>query len=1320
MYEFVLVKMLPAAPTLTVAQAPADNVALPASGKVTFTFTSTGTLGTDGFVAGDIDVTNGTASGFAKATTPANTYTVDVTPDAENGQPKSVTVTVAKGAVEDIYGNKTTVATTETWTSPDIIKPTLAITYTPGDDAALRTGNLVDFTFTFSEVLGTGDAAFTKEDITVPTGTVLGALTKTGNAYAAVIQVTDPTKDVVVTVAKDAVKDTSLLVGGPNGLAMDATATKKLAVAPTVGITHTPLDGVLVGDTKTVTFTFTFSETLGSGAGAFTEDDVMVSAGTKGTVTQGTDDTATTDVDESLVYTLPVTLTDVYKDVKVDIAASNVEDAAGNALATAATETYTAPKQLTVAIAHTPADGTKVGTDKTVTFTFTFSEALGTGDAAFAKEDITVSANGTAGDVTQGTDDSDTTDVDESLIYTLPVTLTDVYTDVMVSVATTAVTDAAGNALAAAATETYTAPTAPPADPDGTITLQPGYTVVVRNPNSNAAGAEGVDFTLAGTNVTTATWAGMPDLEALFDTDNPAHGKALIVKAAPDQTITTGSVGINEIMWAIDTSYYPTPAALKASQWIELNNLNSEAVKVQLSTNTDATGAIDSVLNKDGNNKWKVPGTSGNSVDGTADFASMYRILPGGKADYADADGARYNNRPGNKAGHWKASTGVYGRFRTDKGKFYYYKGSPGSKNSSLAAAGKSTVPSSPIVINEVGNHTNNMYDWIELKNVSGAEVNLRNYMISIVRAKDSDVPLIQFDNNDNAKVGAGKLILLVASDPADNGNQNHPIAPGRNVDTGTVQRGGTANSPVQYKVFSGGARGTLTLPNDDGGKFVLIVRKPDNLEGHRSGQDGGKGVAETGNADLDKIVDIAGYEDSSVAKSAYPNPASSTNLWPLYQFNAPKFSNNAFVAGTVHQRNRVGTNKGASGAGADDDNNGKSAFGDIGFTGIGYKRMAAQTAANGGTPGYDKDALKSNGNDVIVPVYISEIMYADHKGTLPQWIELRNSSKTHGANLHDWQLIITNHADSMMHEDDGWAGKASATIWLRNLKIKPNSAVLITTRKGPRSDVYLPDADIFVLWPTHKDAFGMKTAGDDVLNPYGFKIVLRAKAGNAWQPVDMVSNLSTETADNRTNPNPERFDKPRWAWPTAVEDSVRSSVVRVNNARSNSNVLTKASDGSKQGAWILSGDHKKHELTDVTYYGHKDDISTPGQTYGQPLPVELSSFRPTLEDGKVVVRWTTESELDNAGFNIYRSETRDGEFKQINAQLIQGAGTTGERNTYEWVDTTAKPDVVYYYQIEDVSFAGERQTLATNRLRGYVSAENKLTTRWGELKSQD
>ena len=133
--------------------------------------------------------------------------------------------------------------------------------------------------------------------------------------------------------------------------------------------------------------------------------------------------------------------------------------------------------------------------------------------------------------------------------------------------------------------------------------------------------------------------------------------------------------------------------------------------------------------------------------------------------------------------------------------------------------------------------------------------------------------------------------------------------------------------------------------------------------------------------------------------------------------------------------------------------------------------------------------------------------------------------------------------------------------------------------------------------------------------------------------------------------------------------------------------------------------------------YGHPNDIGTPGVKSGKALPVILFHFRAEHTDAGILLKWTTESEIDNAGFFIYRSETKDGEFKVVNPTMIKGASTTGERNEYSWTDTTAKPNTVYYYRIEDVSHAGEREQLATVRLRGLISARGKLTTAWANLK---
>ena len=118
---------------------------------------------------------------------------------------------------------------------------------------------------------------------------------------------------------------------------------------------------------------------------------------------------------------------------------------------------------------------------------------------------------------------------------------------------------------------------------------------------------------------------------------------------------------------------------------------------------------------------------------------------------------------------------------------------------------------------------------------------------------------------------------------------------------------------------------------------------------------------------------------------------------------------------------------------------------------------------------------------------------------------------------------------------------------------------------------------------------------------------------------------------------------------------------------------------------------------------------------------MELSSFKVTRTDeGPVIVTWTTESEVDNAGFNLRRSLTRDSGFTLLNPVLIAGAGTTGERQTYTFTDTSAKPGIEYYYQIEEVSLGGRPETLRTRRLPGPVSPANRALTTFGEVKQRE
>ncbi len=98
-------------------------------------------------------------------------------------------------------------------------------------------------------------------------------------------------------------------------------------------------------------------------------------------------------------------------------------------------------------------------------------------------------------------------------------------------------------------------------------------------------------------------------------------------------------------------------------------------------------------------------------------------------------------------------------------------------------------------------------------------------------------------------------------------------------------------------------------------------------------------------------------------------------------------------------------------------------------------------------------------------------------------------------------------------------------------------------------------------------------------------------------------------------------------------------------------------------------------------------------------LPVELTSFTVTAGDGQITLRWTTESEIENLGFNIYRSTNSNVKFLIINDELIPGAGSSSSRHEYEYVDKGLTNGVKYRYKLEDVDYSGN------TKLHGPVSA---------------
>ena len=84
-----------------------------------------------------------------------------------------------------------------------------------------------------------------------------------------------------------------------------------------------------------------------------------------------------------------------------------------------------------------------------------------------------------------------------------------------------------------------------------------------------------------------------------------------------------------------------------------------------------------------------------------------------------------------------------------------------------------------------------------------------------------------------------------------------------------------------------------------------------------------------------------------------------------------------------------------------------------------------------------------------------------------------------------------------------------------------------------------------------------------------------------------------------------------------------------------------------------------------------------------------------------VRVEWSTETEMNTAGFNLYRGESADGPFDiKVNDQLIPPAADPLTGGKYQYVDKTARAGATYYYQLEEVERNGSANTFGPISVR--------------------
>ncbi len=102
------------------------------------------------------------------------------------------------------------------------------------------------------------------------------------------------------------------------------------------------------------------------------------------------------------------------------------------------------------------------------------------------------------------------------------------------------------------------------------------------------------------------------------------------------------------------------------------------------------------------------------------------------------------------------------------------------------------------------------------------------------------------------------------------------------------------------------------------------------------------------------------------------------------------------------------------------------------------------------------------------------------------------------------------------------------------------------------------------------------------------------------------------------------------------------------------------------------------------------------------------------LKNNQVVtieVEWSTASEMDTAGFNLYRSLTIDGTYEKINDNLIPASPDPLTGGSYSYIDHEVQPGMMYFYELEDVELNGSSNRSAPIEVKAKSGGWVEITT---------
>ena len=205
--------------------------------------------------------------------------------------------------------------------------------------------------------------------------------------------------------------------------------------------------------------------------------------------------------------------------------------------------------------------------------------------------------------------------------------------------------------------------------------------------------------------------------------------------------------------------------------------------------------------------------------------------------------------------------------------------------------------------------------------------------------------------------------------------------------------------------------------------------------------------------------------------------------------------------------------------------------------------------------------------------------------------------------------------------------------------------------------------------------------ASDVVIPAYGFMVIARGNDRTTFE--SEWTNLPGGAAFNTGNTN--------LYFGTGTARRWR---LRGNDGTANTD------DGSliDDTGQAVAGSGNRHYQKSIGGPWILDNYSnaTPGYfDADQSLPVTLAFFSAKVVNQQVYLRWRTESEVNNLGFEIYRANKQDGDYQLVSSfrsnEQLKGQINSSSSKLYQFVDANVLPNQTYFYKLADVSIKGQR-----------------------------